>query len=398
VAALVLAACRTAPPSVSDRLPDPLSPPAAGTPLTAAETKAARAAFAAMSSGDLERAGKRLARLPAAHPVRRLIALEGRLASGERVADEALALAGDEESYAAAWAFATMALRAEGRTAGALTAARRALELRADRRNSEAAAALEGEVVATGVGESRAMLARGDPTGALERARAVLELVPAAEEARLLAVRAALASGQTSRAAEMLPALSDSPAALEAKGNVAEALGQWELAATFYEQLPESFARRCELLAGAREQMRLSLAPPYLSEALGELPVTRRGLAAILVWEVPGLAEKARGPVPVFEDVVALPEGRDILVAVRAGTLAGDSIARRFHPNRPVGERELIGCLERLARTVGAPPPRWCDAGAAAECLPRPATLDGRTVAHLVRSVSGQEEGPCTRP
>jgi hypothetical protein len=396
---LLWTACRTAAPIAPSSLPDPLAAPVAGAPLTEAQSEAARAAMMAAAKGDLARMRKRLAKLPATHPVRELIELEARYARGEAVAEPALGLAGSADGYAAAWSLATLALRREGRDEEALGAARRALELRRDDPNLDAVSTLEGELVARGVDEASGLLGRGEPAAAFSRAHHVLELVPTAGEARLLAVRAALASGQTPRAVELLPAVPDTPAGLEVKGRVAEALGQWELAAQLFAALPEDHPGRCELLMGAREQWRLSLAPPHLDRALKEPSVTRRGLAAILVWEVPRLAERAAGPVPVFEDVVGLAEGRDIVVAVRAGVLVGDSIARRFGPKRVVTDRELLVGLNRLADVLGAASPRWCGAQEGdGECLARPATLDGRTVAELIRSVAGQEGSPCTRP
>jgi len=397
VALLLGAACRTAAPTAAPaRLPDPLAPPVAGAALTARQAKAARSAAAAAERGDVERVNRHLAAIPAGHPVRELIALTARVARGEAAADPIVALATVRESWPAAWALATVALRREGRDDEALAAARRVRDLRRDPRSERDVAAIESDVVARALAEASELLRAGDAAAALARAHRLLELVPEAGEARVLAVRAALASGQTSRAAALLPALPDTPAANELKGRVAEALGQWELAAGFYAALPEGYPGRCELYAGAREQQRRSLAPPHLAQALAERALTRRGLAAILAWEVPRLAELAAGPVPVFEDVVGLPEGRDIVVAVRAGVLAGDSIARRFGPRRPVGERELLACLGRLAERLGAAPPRWCgDGGPAEECLARPATLDGETAAELVRSVAGGEGGPC---
>jgi hypothetical protein len=396
---LLWTACRTAAPTATAFLPDPLSAPIAGTPLTEAQLKFARAAMTAAAKGDLARMRKRLAKLPAAHPVRELIELEARYTRGEAVAEPAVELAGSAKSYAAAWSLATLALRREGRDEEALGTARRAFELRRDDDTLRAVSTLEGELVARGVAEAGALLGRGEAAAAFSRAHRVLELVPTAGEARMIAVRAALASGQTPRAVELLPAIPDTPAGIEVKGRVAEALGQWELAAQLYETLPEDHPGRCELLLEAREQWRLSLAPPHLDRALKEPALTRRGLAAILVWEVPELAEKAAGPVPVFEDVVGLAEGRDIVVAVRAGVLVGDSIARRFGPKRLITDREFLACLNRLADVLGAAPSRWCGGQeVGGECLARPATLDGRTVAELVRSVAGQEGSQCTRP
>jgi tetratricopeptide (TPR) repeat protein len=390
-------ACRTAAPIAPAAVPDPLAPPLPGPALTTAQERSARSAAAAASRADVEGARKKLAKLPQAHPVGRLILLEARFVRGDRIAAEALELAAAAPEYAAAWQVAVAALEREDRVEEALAAGRRLLPLRGDDASRRLVTRLEGEVVVDGVREASTLLGRGDAAAALSRAHRVLELVPTSDDARIVAVRAALASGQTASAVALLPALPDSPAGLEVKGRTAEALGQWELAADLYGQLPEGYPARCELLAGAREQVRFSLAPPYLERALDEAAVTRRGLAAILSWEVPGLSEKAAGAVPVFEDVVGLPEGRDIVIAVRAGVLVGDSIARRFGPRRTVTERELLSCLTRLAAVVGTAPPSWCgQEDSTRECLARPATLDGRTVAALVRSVAGQEGIPCT--
>ena len=392
------AACRTVAPTAPAPLPDLLAPPLAGAPLTARQVKAARDAAVAAARGDLERVSKRLAVVPAGHPVRELIHLAARLTRGEAVADSIVALAMTADGYAAAWSLATLALQRDGRDEEALGTARRALALRHDEAAGRAVASLESEVVARALREASDLLESGDAAAAFDRVHRLLELVPAADGARILAVRAALASGQSARAAALLPALPDTAAALEVKGRVAEALGQWELAAEFYSGLPAEYPGRCELLAGAREQERRSLAPPHLERALQEEELTRRGLAAILAWEAPRLDGLALGPVPVFEDVVGLPEGRDIVVAVRAGVLLGDSIARRFGPRRAVTEREFVACLGRLAEKLGAAAPRWCSgASGEEECLALPATLDGKTAAELIRSVAGREESPCTR-
>ncbi len=379
-------------------LPDPFAPPTAGDPLTASQRKAAGAAWAAAGRGDSQAAAKQLAKLPATHPIRELIQLEARFAKGETVGAASLDLATRSPGYAAAWALTAQAAGREGRKEDALAAARQALTLRSDEPNQRLVAALEREVVANGVEEASTLLARGDAPAAFVRARRVLEIVPGADEARLVAIRSALAAGQTANAAELIPALPDTPKALEVKGKVAEALGQWDLAVDFYGQLPVDFPGRCDLLDGARERSRLSLAPPQVSRALAATEVTRRQLAALLVWEAPFLAGKATGSVPVFEDVIGIAEGRDIVVAVRSGVMTGDAIARRFGPNRTVPLRELQACLDRLSHVAARPAPRWCGDGAAVDgCVAQPATLDGKTVAALVRSVAGQEENPCSR-
>lgn len=397
-AALLGTACRTAAPPRFVSLPDPFAPPTAGDPLTPQQEKAARAAWAAAGRGDMNAVSKRLSKIPATHPVRQLIVVETRFALGEPVGAAALDVATRSPGYAAAWTLAALSADREGRKEDALAAARQALALRMDEPNRRVVAGLEAEVVAAGVSEASTLLARGDGAAALARARHVLEIVPGSDEARLVTVRAALAAGQTAQAAELLPALPDSTKAWEVKGRVAEALGQWDLALDFYGRLPEGFPGRCELMAGAREQSRLALAPPQVSRALAAAAVTRRQVAVILIWEAPFLTEKATGAVPVFEDVVGLPEGRDIVVAVRAGVMTGDVIARRFGPNRSISQRELLVCLERLAQVAAKPSPRWCAEGeAAAECVERPGTLDGKTVAGLARLVAGQEENPCFR-
>jgi tetratricopeptide (TPR) repeat protein len=366
--------------------------------LAPAQQKAASNAWGAARRGDQRAVDKQLAGLPADHPVRALIALEARFVAGEAVGAAAVDLASRNDGYLAAWMLAALAEEREGRTESALLAARRAHSLRPGDDSQRLVERLEAQVVSAGDRDASVLLARGDAAGALAAARHVLELVPGSDDTRLIAARAALGAGQTAQAAAMLPALPDTPAGLEVKGKVAEALGQWDLAQQFYQKLPENYPNRCELLAEARDQARLSLAPPQVSRALASTAVTRRQLAAILIWEAPFLVDRTSGPVPVFEDVVGLPEGRDIVVAVRAGVLTGDSIARRFRPNRPVPQADLLDCLQRLAGVAGRPAPHFCgDGESGTDCLARPATLDGRTVAGLVRAAAGQEESPCSR-
>ena len=72
------------------------------------------------------------------------------------------------------------------------------------------------------------------------------------------------------------------PEATELKGRVAEALGQWDMAANLYASLPDRHPGRCDLLEGARDQLRYRDAPPYLTRAVNAQAVTRKGLAAIL--------------------------------------------------------------------------------------------------------------------
>ena len=167
--------------------------------------------------------------------------------------------------------------------------------------------------------------------------------------------------GDAKSAAMLVPALPDTEEGIELKGQVAERLGQWDLAVDLYGRLPSSNPRRCELLRTAREQWRLVNAPPYLTRALGAKVLPRKGLAAILVWKAPELASQATGPASVFEDIVNLNERRDIITVVRSGVMAGDPVTRRFGAEHSVTPRELQAVLGRLATALGRRPLTWCD-------------------------------------
>ncbi|MFH1176501.1 MAG: hypothetical protein V1750_03765 [Acidobacteriota bacterium] len=377
-------------------LPNPLLEPLAGAHLKPAEAKAAGAAFQAASSGDLTRALKRSGKLPAGHPVRTLLELEIRHASGEAVATEALAFAGGAPDYASAWHLAALAARTEGRLTEALLATRRAEALRQDGSLAGLAAELEEAVVKEGVRDASSRLARGDAAGAAKKARQVLDLVPATSSARMVLVGAALALGDLAAATEHVPALPEDPAGLELKGRVAEALQQWELATQLYESLPAGHPGKCEMQRRVHGKRRLSLAPPQVTGALASAALTRRALAALVAWEAPRVLEKATGPVPVFEDVVGLAEGREIVALARAGVVIGDTIARRFNPARSVSPRELIATCERLAAAMGRPAPRWCPEGSGTDCEPRPQDTGGQSAAALIRRVAAEEAEPCS--
>jgi tetratricopeptide (TPR) repeat protein len=391
------AACRTTAPPVSTRLPDPLLAPVPGAPLSKAEVRDARRAGAALDRGDFERAAGRLDRLPAAHPVSRLLHLELRYAKGEAVTAEALAYASNEKGYASAWMLAALAAERAGRLTDALGAAREARKLRPDDAAKALASGLQRSVAEHAEHDVTSMLAEGAAKDALARARATLELVPGAEPVRELAVRAALAAGDDRDAAEFVTALPDTPPSVELKGRVAEAQDQWELAMDLFRSLPENYPQRCELLEEARNRWRLSLAPPQVTQALAANPLSRKGLAAIVAWEVPDLVNHGTGFAPVFEDIVGLPESRDIVLLARAGVMPGDEIARRFHPERPITFKELSGVLARVCQAEHRPAPHWCRDAERDDCLAPPATFDGRTVASVVRRAAGESEVPCSR-
>jgi hypothetical protein len=194
----------------------------------------------------------------------------------------------------------------------------------------------------------------------------------------------------------LVPGLPDTAEGLELKGGVAAALEQWDLAVDLYARLPADNPRRCGLLAAARRQLRLTNAPPYITEALAAKPLLRKSLAAIVAWEAPALATKTGSSVPVFEDVIQLQESRDVVTVARAGVMPGDPIAHRFNPERIVSPRELAATLERLGKALGRPALRWCSDGDRG-CLDLPEVVDGEAAAALVRRVAGGGGDPCAQ-
>lgn len=397
VVALGGAACRTAAPPPIRQMPDPTLPPMAGPPVTVPQLEAARAAVASAESGDLRTSAAKVELLPANHPLRALVELEVRFLKGEKVATAAQALATANPGYASGWALVALAARRDGDVSMALDAARTAARLQPDAAWARMAADLERGLAGTLVTEGQGLLQRGDARAALARAREAMQVAPSGGAgARLLAVRALLALGDARGAAELLPALPDSGAGLELKGKVAEALGQWDLALDFYTRLPADNPRRCELLATARQRWRMVNAPPFLSQAFAARPLSRRGLAAIIAWEVPTLGQRARGAVPVFEDVVTLQERREVVEVARAGVLPGDPIARRWAPERIVSPKELGAALGRLARALDRPAPVAC-ADDGRDCIQIPDVVDGESAAALVRQVAGGGGEPCAQ-
>jgi tetratricopeptide (TPR) repeat protein len=389
-------ACTTTAPTRISEVPDPLAPPLTAPPLSAAAATAVRTAVAAAERGDFARARKGLETLPATHPACALAALETEFLQGVDVKREALDLAKAEGGYGSAWGFAAMAAQRAGDLRGAWKAARRAAELQPDAQWTDLASSLAMQLASGLVTEGSALLARGDASGALAKARAALASVPDAAPARILAVQALLTLQDVGGAAAMVPGLPDSPEGLTLKGRVAEALGQWDIALELYDRLPRGDPNRCELIESAREHWRLANAPPYLVQALAAQPLHRRQLAAILMFEAPTLADEVAGPAPVFEDVVQLPERIDILAVARAGVLAGDPLARRFHPERTVSPHDLEVALDRVASVLHRPRPHWCEPDQS-DCLRLPQVVDGNQTATLVRLVADAGGEPCAR-
>jgi len=367
-----------------------------GGPLTPGQEDEVRLAVAEAERGNAGAAESHLGQVPGAHPARKLAALEIRYLQGEKVGAEALTFAGSVPGYGSAWGFAAQAERRDGELRPALEAARRAAALQPGEGWGQMAGELQHALVARDLEQARALLGGGDAARALALAREVLAVDAGAVDARLVAVRALLALHDTRGAAAMVPGLPDSPEGLELKGGVAEALGQFDLAVDLYTRLPKSDPRRCGLLVAARRRWRLANAPPYLNTALASSPLRRKGLAAIVAFEAPAVASHAAEAVPVFEDVVELPERGDIVTVARAGIISGDPVTRRFGPERPVSPRELARTLDRLAAALGAPRPKWCDGGDRG-CLTLPEVVDGRAAAALVEGVAGGGGEPCAQ-
>jgi tetratricopeptide (TPR) repeat protein len=356
---------------------------------------ALRRAVAIAESGEFLRAEKELATLPMDHPAVRLASLEVVFLQNGNAAAAVKELTSQFPSYASAWGVLALAWHREGDVRQAVAAARKAAELGLPGEWSDTAARWEKTFTDKRLAEGGAMLQRGDAAGALGVASEVLELTPSATGARILATRAHLAMGDAKAAAMLVPALPDSEEGIELKGQVAERLGQWDLAVDLYGRLPSSNPRRCELLRTAREQWRLVNAPPYLTKAFGARILTRKSLAAILVWKAPELASQATGPASVFEDIVNLNERRDIITVVRSGVMAGDPVTRRFGAEHAVTPRELQAVLGRLATALGRRPLTWCDEDDHRVCVTLPTVVDGATAAALTDDLVGGEDTPC---
>jgi tetratricopeptide (TPR) repeat protein len=350
----------------------------------------------AAGRGDLTAVTRKLRDVPADHPVRQLVELESAYLQGKPVAAAARALAAANGGYASAWGLVALAAQREGDLRAALAGARRAAELQPDGNWGRLVGELTAVCLKPLLGEADQRLRVGDAAGAAARAREAMALAPESGEARILAVRALLVLREVRGAVELVPGLPDTPDGLELKGRVAESLGQLDLALELYGRIPASDPRRCELIEGARTLWRLANAPPYVATARSAKGLTRRGLAAILLFEAPELAAKPGGSVGVFEDVVQLPERGEILTVARLGLVPGDPVTRAFHPGRKVTATELAGVLERLAAALGRPSPRWCN-GAAAGCLALPETVTGEAAAGLAHSVAAGGGEPCPR-
>lgn len=393
---LLVATCQTtAPPARIARVPSPIQPPLPGRALTEAESSAVLHAVSAAERGDRVAARRFVSGLPSGHPVTELVVLECDHLAGVDVLESARAFAANQSDYAAAWELVAQLEAEEGYVVRALEARRAVARARPGDVAASAVAAAESALVEATLRDGETRLAASAPAEALAVAREGLSHVPGAVVLRELAVRAALAADAPRTAAELVASLPDDDDNSVLKARVAAALGQWGLAMELYQRVPHSHPGRCEEYLEARERWRLSNAPPYVGSALARERIRRRDLAVILVWEMPGLVGLQESPVVVFEDVVQLPEQRDIVTVARADVMSGDAVTRHFSPGRAVTAAELRGILGRLTAKLGRPAPKWCVDEAPPGCVRAPEVLDGRSVARLIRSLVVDTEDLC---
>lgn len=396
VLALLVGACQTgAPLSSVSGVPDPLQGDLPGIPLSPREQRAVREAVEAAARGDWARSERALTRVPWDHPVAEFSRMLVSHLQGNAVAQAARAFGNRFPGYQPAWELAVRAAGEEGDLVGALTLAREQSRLHPGPYWERQVSALGNALVAHGLAQGRSLLADGAAEAGLSLLRDVLQHRPDSEELRSLAVRSALAVEDLRSAAELVAAMPDSAAGLELKGRVAEALGQMDLALQLFRQMPSEVPGRCALIASVWNRWRLNDAPPALRGALQAEIVSRREVAALLVWEVPVLAEHVRGPVPVLDDAVGLPEVGEILVAVRSGIMHADLVSRLFRPDQQVSGEALGETLARLARLLGVPVPAWCGTEGQGGCLTLPDVPSGAEAVLLIRQVVGTEETLC---
>ncbi len=395
---VAVTACRTTAPRAPRSVPDPLAPAPAGSVPTADVRTAVYGALAAAARGDRPAAERLLAGLAPEDPVTRLARLEAEFLLGSVDVGALAALAGEQPGWVPAWEM----LEAAGQRVGAvdvvLRATRHLAEVAPSRERREAVERAEAALADRALEAADREMNAGQYAAALRTAGDALELVPAADVLRVVLARAYLGLGRVEDAAGLVPALPDSEAGLRVKGEVAGALGQWDLAESFYERLPEGAPGRCRLLTEARLRTRLANAPPYVREALASPRLRRHQLAALAVLEVPELARLGRGRLVVYEDVVQLADAGDVAVVARAGLMTGDPVARRFDPEKKVSSAELREVLDRLADLLERPRIDWCDAADEPGCVAEPERIDGAAADALIRRVAEKGEEQCSSP
>ncbi len=398
VVAALVAACATAPQTPSTgavySLPDPLSGPGAPDP-DRRERKILVRGSARLASGDPDGALEAALRA-ASTPAGPLLALQARLeASGhvEQVIDELDGLLGSNPRYAAAWATLTQALERKDDRPRALAAARRTAELWPRSTWGRRAAELQDRWIDDRLTEAGKAVA-GDPERALADARAVLELAPGMEPARLIEAQALFALERDREALAVLAGLGRAADAILLEARIAERRGDLATAMERYAALPPDYPGREAELARARLAWRVGNAPAYVAAALASPHLNRGELAAVLVTAIPRLVGIDDGEVPLLTDIVDLPMRNEVLVVVRAGVLTADPVERRFNPQLRVTTAEVGDALDAVAHLLGLTVPVWCGEGTGTEngsgCVALPDPPDGRTVADLAIAIQGR--------
>ncbi len=378
LAGLALVSCTTAP-APRGLFPDPLEPPVPPPPLSRSQTKAAREVAALLASARLADASRKLEALPASHAVRELLHLERALAAGEANLWPAVAsLTRRFPQYRPAWRLAVLVAERQGLYFEAAEAAGQLAQLA----SGEPWQRRRDELLARALRQAEerlvSLLQAGQAGEAADQAQALLARFPERRSLRELAVRVALAAGKVDQAKLLVLPLPEDEAGLEMKAEVAASEKRWEVAVALLQRLAPSHPGRCLKLRQAEEQARWQKASPLVREARESGRLTRAQLASLLIFYFPLLAAKAQGPVPLFEDLVGVPQQADVLVVVRAGLLAGDPITRHFAPRRAVTGAELGKVLERLVVVLEVPGVKVCDNNRSVNgCLALPSGKEG---------------------
>ncbi|MGQ9495429.1 MAG: hypothetical protein ACUVRY_04105 [Thermoanaerobaculaceae bacterium] len=369
---LLLSACATMPPR-KGVLPDPLAGEVPGVALTKSQRQVANFVVALAEAGRLAEAKAKLASLPEGHPVRELLQRELDYLAGEGpLWIEVASLTEKYPSYQGAWELAVLVGEREGRWREAAAAASVLAKLVPHGSWAKRSEVLRARFQAEGEAQVKKLLQEGQSRPALAAAKALLAEFPESRSTRELAVRAALAAGEVEDAKLLVLPLPEDGAGLELKAEVAAAEQKWELAANLLRRLPPSYPGRCEKLSQAEENARWLAASPRVRKASESERLTRAQLASLLVFYFPEVAGQTQGTVPLFEDVVGLPEQAEVIAVVRAGLMTGDPLTRRFSPGRPVASRELEAVLNRLAKFLGWGKLAICGEGPAPGCLSLP--------------------------
>ena len=318
-------------------------------------------------------------------PQGHLLAVQGRLVGGSRVAvDELEELLSDHPDYASAWLTLSVAAEDLGNELTALAAARRVADLWPTAAWAGRADELATRWIENRVETAVAALQADDPDAALTGIERTLVLAPTHRAALLVKARALTALERYDAAEVILAGLTDNVEALVLAGSLAERRRDWRTAMEIYEVLPEDHQQRAEALLNAQVQWRLSNMPPYVQNALASTEITRAEMAIIVLTLRPQLEAVDGGQVPVLSDIVDLAYQREILAAVRLGIVAVDPLEPRFHPDDLVTQEEARGALEAMCHLLGYPTPVWCvEDSVVSSCTEIPDSVGGAAFADL---------------